>query len=120
MRKTAAALKATKPFVSFREAKVTPLYEATPDARGFFEAIGFSDLEDVYIRVSAADQRRYFGCVPFGKCAIMVSPTGTVRLIKTKCFGTDQDSIEVFFDHLSRCWRSTYGDNAEVNTPANI
>ena len=64
----------------FRDAKIVNLYEATPDARGFFESVlGFSGLDGGFFRVSAADQRRYFGRVPFGKCAIQVGRTASSR-----------------------------------------
>lgn len=106
---------------NFRDAKFTPLYAATPDPRGFFEAVlGFDKLADQYIRVTAADQRRYFGRVPFGKCAIKVSDQGICFLVKTKAFGRDWDSIEFFYDQLTGCFRSTWGDNAEITTPANV
>lgn len=110
-----------KPPVNFRDATIAELYPATPDPRGFFESVlGFSGLEDQWFRVSAADQRRYFGRVLFGKCAVRVSPVGIVKIIKTKAFGRDQDSLEMFFDHLSRCFRSTLGDNAEITTPGYV
>lgn len=104
--------------VHFRDAVIADLYPATPDARGFFESVlGFSDLADQWFRVSAADQRRYFGRVLFGKCAVKVSPVGIVKIIKTKAFGRDADSFEMFFDHLAGCFRSTWGDNAVIKTP---
>ena len=102
---------------NFRDATFVDLYPATPDARGFFESVGFSQMEDQYFRVRAADQKRYFGRVLFGKCAVKVSPQGIVRIIKTKAFGRDQDSFEMFFDHNSKCFRSTWGDNAEIKNP---
>ena len=105
---------------SFRDAKFEALFAATPDARGFFESVlGFSGFADQYIRVSAQDQRRYFGRAPFGKCAIKVSDVGVVKLIKTKAFGHDMDSIEFYYDNCNNCFRSTW-DNAEIVTPANI
>jgi len=107
--------------INFRKAKIAKLYPATPDARGFFESVlGFSGLADQYIRVSAADQKRYFGRALFGKCALKVSETGVVRIIKTKAFGRDFDSLEMFWDGLKGCFRSTFGDNAEISTPSNI
>lgn len=106
---------------NFREAKLATLYPATPDARGFFESVlGFSEgTAETYIRVSAADQRRYFGRVPFGKCALKVSQQGVIRLIKTKAFGRDFDSIEVFYCHLRKAFASNR-DGAVVLNPANI
>ena len=56
------------------------LYEATPDPIGFFEAVlGFGRLAGQWIRISAADQRRFFGCVPFGKLAIRVEEGGKIK-----------------------------------------
>lgn len=104
--------------VNFRDAAIATLYPATPDPRGFFESVlGFTGLTDQWFRVSAADQRRYFGRVPFGKCAVKVSDQGIIRIIKTKAFGRDQDSFEMFYDHCSKCFRSTWGDNVEITTP---
>jgi len=101
------------------QAKVTPLYPATPDARGFFESVlGFMDgLADVWFRVSAADQKRYFGKVLFGKCSVKVSETGVVKIIKSKAYGHDQDSMEMYFDHNAKTFRTTYS-NTEVSNPA--
>ena len=105
---------------NFRDAKIESLYPATPDARGFFESVlGFSGLADSYFRVPAADQRRYFGQVLFGKCAIKVSEQGVVKIIKTKAYGRDWDSLELFFDHLAGCFRSTWGDHTVVTHPGN-
>lgn len=105
---------------NFRDATIAKLYEATPDARGFLESVlGFSDLADTYFRVSAADQRRYFGRVPFGKCAIKVSQTGIMKLVKTKAFGGDWDDVEFFLNPSTGNFHSTW-DEREIVTPANI
>lgn len=107
---------------NFRDAKIATLYPATPDPRGFFESVlGFSGLADQYIRVSAADQRRYFGRIVFGKCAVKVTEGGIVRIIKTKAFGRDFDSFDMFFDHLCGQFRSSWagGDHAIILAPGN-
>lgn len=86
-------------------APVVELYEATPDARGFFEAVlGFENMKDLWFRVSAKTQRRYFGNVPFGKKAVRVTQTGTVEIFKTNGFGKDWDKITVAFDHAGKRW----------------
>lgn len=104
---------------NFRDATFATLYPATPDPRGFFESVlGFDKLADQYIRVTAADQRRYFGRCPFGKCAIRVAENGTVKIIRTKAFGHDFDYLEMFFDHVGKCFRSTWGDNAVIANPS--
>lgn len=105
-----------KPF-SFRDASVVPLYSATPDPRGFFESVlGFMGLEDVWIRVCYADQRRYFGHVVFGKCAVRVTAAGMLSIYVTKAFGRDYDGMDLWFDHFARCFRSAF-DNRAVATP---
>jgi len=105
---------------NFRDAVFTPLYPATPDARGFLESVlGFSDMADTFFRVRAEDQRRYFGRVPFGKCAIKVSETGIIKLIKTKAFGRDWDSTEFILNPASGTFHSTW-DEREIQTPANV
>ena len=106
---------------NFRNAEIAELYECLPDPRGFFESVlGFSGLGDSYIRVSYADQRRYFGRVIFGKCAVMVSESGVVRIIKTKAFGRDFDKLDMFFDHLCGQFRSVFGDNDICHNPSHV
>lgn len=86
-------------------AKFTPLYLATPDPIGFFEAVlGFGCLAGRWIRVPAADQRRHFGCVPFGKLAIKVEEGGEITTFKTQAFGKDWDYGTWFFDHSKKAW----------------
>ena len=81
------------------------LYEATPDPIGFFEAVlGFGRLAGQWIRISAADQRRFFGCVPFGKLAIRVEEGGKITTFKTQAFGQDWDYGTWFFDHSTKGW----------------
>jgi hypothetical protein len=105
---------------NWNNAVFTPLYHATPDFRGFLESVlGFSGLANKWFRVRAEDQRRYFGRTPFGKCAIKVSETGVVKLIKTKAFGRDFDSIEFFLNPTSGTFHSMW-DEREIKTPANI
>jgi hypothetical protein len=106
------------PAVNFRRASFAKLPACVPDALGFFESVlGFANLAGVYFRVTAADQRRYFGGVPFGKCAISVSQYGIVKLIKTKAFGKDFDTSEIYFDQSTKTWRSTWC-HAVIKTPA--
>ena len=112
----------TKPNImtNFRTAPFVKLYEATPDPRGFLESVlGFSGLADTYIRISSADQRKYFGRTPFGKCAIKVSESGVFKLIKTKAFGRDFDEISFVLDPAKNTFFSMW-DGREVKTPANI
>ena len=102
---------------NFRDAVIAKLYAATADVRGFFESVlGFSGLAGCYIRVSAADQRRYFGRNVFGRCAVKVSDTGAVRIIKTKAFGRDYDYLDMCFDHLSKSFVHL-SDGSPIQTP---
>jgi hypothetical protein len=88
-----------------RTAKIVSLYPATPDARGFFESVlGFGKMENKWFRVSAQDQRRYFGNVPFGKLAIKVSASGEITTFKTQDFGRDWDFCEWHFDFATKKW----------------
>lgn len=83
----------------------TKLYQATPDPRGFFEAVlGFGKLEDQWIRISAADQKRYFGEAPFGRRALKVAADGTITVFKTCDFGRDFDYQTWRYDMYSNCW----------------
>lgn len=105
---------------SFSEAVIVKLYDATPDPRGFTESVlGFCGLADKWIRISAADQRRYFGRVPFGKCALKISDAGVIRLMKTKAFGRDWDYIDFVLDTSKGTFLSAF-DGSEIKTPANI
>lgn len=105
---------------NFRDAVFTSLYPATADARGFLESVlGFSGMADTFFRVKAEDQRRYFGRVPFGKCAIKVSETGIITLAKTKAFGRDYDLVRFFVNPGTGTFHSTW-DESEIRTPANI
>jgi len=75
---------------SFSNYKIAQLAPAKSDALGFFESVALSGVENQYIRVSAQDQRRYFGCTPFGKRAIKVCGS-IVTVIRSVAFGTDWD-----------------------------
>lgn len=62
-------------------------------ARGFaafVSALALAEMENKWLRISAAQQRALFGFVPFGKRAIL-SDGNTVRAAKSICFGTDLD-----------------------------
>ena len=97
-------------------AKIVKLYKSTPDTIGFFEAVlGFGKLANEWIRVSAADQRRYFGNVPFGKLAIKVQEGGEITTFKTQAFGKDWDYGTWFFNHSKKVWMNGE-DRREVNT----
>ena len=104
---------------NFRDAAFTRLYPATPDPRGFFESVlGFENLADTYIRVTAADQKRYFGYTPFGRTAVKVAENGILTLAKTKAFGTDSDTSDFVYDHDQRGFRQTFEGSPLVKYPS--
>ncbi len=64
-----------------------------PSAYTFFAAIALACLEDVAIRLDAATQRALLGFPVFGKRVFRVDArTGTVRVMRSACFGTDCNS----------------------------
>lgn len=56
----------------------------------FVSALALAEMENKWLRISAAQQKALFGFVPFGKRAIL-SNGNTVRVAKTVCFGADLD-----------------------------
>jgi hypothetical protein len=61
-----------------------------PDGMDFFAAIALAGLENVWIRLSAADQRALVGYKAFGNRAIK-SDGSSVEAFRSVCFGTDGD-----------------------------
>lgn len=62
----------------------------SPGKYAFFAAMALAGLEDKAIRLDAATQRALLGAPLFGKRAFRVdSKTGTIRVMKSTCFGTD-------------------------------
>jgi hypothetical protein len=46
-------------------------------------------------RVTADEQRRHFGCVPFGKCRVrLCGDPETVTVSRKVCFGTDFEATQ--------------------------
>ena len=70
------------------------------DPVGFFEAFKLAGLEDKFVRLSVAVQRRFFGRAPFGKKEVMVRPDGQIRTRVSCAFGHDWDEQYYRFDHL--------------------
>ena len=94
-----------------RSAEFYTPYEATPDPRGFFEAmLGFDGMAGKWVRIPALVQRRYFGNVPFGKRAIRLSENGEVEVFKSQAFGKDFDIWKFRFDLSSKTWRNSCDD----------
>lgn len=101
---------------SFRKFKTATLPETTPDPIGFFESIYLAGLEGEFVRITAAIQRRYFGCIPFGKLAVCVE-NGTCRTIKAMDFGRDFDTQEAYWSMADNAWRSTHNDSLNAQFP---
>jgi len=89
---------------AYRFIKQVPLSGYTPDATGFFEAVAIEGLEGKFIRVSAADQRRYFGRPVFGRRAVRVSKEGKITVKKTQAFGKDFDEWNLLWDSFRSCF----------------
>ena len=75
-------------------------------------------MADTYIRIMAADQRRYFGYTPFGRIAIKVAETGVLTLTKTKAFGTDSDTSDFVYDHDQRGFRHPFVGSLLIRFPS--
>lgn len=66
----------------------------TASVRSFFETIALVQKEGVWIRLSAKTQRALLGAVVFGKQEILVSDSGSVKVRRSACFGTDYEMSE--------------------------
>jgi hypothetical protein len=77
--------------------------DAKPDAIGFFEGICLEGLEEKWLRISAAVQRKFFGKVIFGKKAVKVMKDGLIKTYQTMAFGHDWDEQFYRFDHFRGC-----------------
>lgn len=65
---------------------------AVPGALSFFETIALADLEDKWIRLSAATQKAILGANVFGKQEIKVTADGEVIVSRSTCFGMDHET----------------------------
>ena len=101
---------------AFRQFPTANLPKTTPDAIGFFEAIALAGLEEKYVRIPAATQRRHFGCVPFGRLGVRVE-NGVCRTIKAQDFGRDFDTCEAFWSMADKAWRSSNDDSLLTSFP---
>lgn len=63
------------------------------DFINFFEVMALLDIENRWIRMSAADQRKLFGVALFGKKEFMVNSTGEVLVSWKVCFGADSETV---------------------------
>jgi len=81
----------------------------TADETGFFEAIAIEGLENQWVRVSYADQRRFFGKIVFGRRAIKISPDGQITLFKIQAFGHDFDTWTFRWNAFAKSFVATWG-----------
>lgn len=93
---------------SYSETKIVTLPEAKADALGFFEAVALAGLEGEYFRMSADQQRKHFGNVPFGRLSIKVDKNGIVTARRSVAFGRDFDTQEGRWDQSAKCWVSAF------------
>lgn len=93
----------------------------TPDPTGFFEAVAIEGLEGKWLRVSYADQRRFFGRIVFGRRAIMVMPDGQIKMFKIQDFGKDFDLWTFFYNAFDRVFYSICGRHVHIiHTPCGM
>lgn len=65
------------------------------DFISFFEVMALLDIENRWVRMSAADQRKLFGVCLFGKKQFKVSSSGVVTVGWSCCFGHDFEEVVV-------------------------
>lgn len=97
---------------SFSEVKIVTIQATKADAIGFFESVALAGLEGEWFRVSAKQQREFFGNVPFGKRMVRVAKDGAVSVMRCMDFGSDFDIQTVRFDHSCKRWYYPEGDGA--------
>lgn len=90
----------------------------TPDPTGFFESLAIEGLEGKWLRISYADQRRFFGKIVFGHRAVKVAPDGLITIFKIQAFGKDFDLWDMLWNAFGRVF--TTRDGAEIHSPANL
>lgn len=54
-------------------------------------ALALNGLEGKWVKMCAADQRKLFGCAPFGKQSIGMFG-GELKITRKVCYGTDSDT----------------------------
>lgn len=62
----------------------------TGDFASFVSALALAGMENRWVRISAKQQRQFFGFAPFGKRAVL-SDGNTIRVLKIVSFGADID-----------------------------
>lgn len=65
-----------------------------PNTLALYEAAALLNVENQWIRMSAADQRALIGHAVFGKQAFMVRADGVVVVMRKTCFGADYEACE--------------------------
>ena len=90
-------------FSHFRTISLPETTPATP--LGFFEAVGLSDYAaGEYVRIPAAVQRRFFGCVPFGKLGVKIDGA-TCTTLRSVAYGCDFDKQAAYWSQADSAWR---------------
>ena len=89
---------------AFSQFKIVTLEVTKADAIGFFESVALAGLEGEWFRLSADQQRQFFGNVPFGRRALMVAKDGLVSVIRSVAFGCDWDEQRGRWNAFEKCW----------------
>jgi hypothetical protein len=67
--------------------------QPTPDARALFETVALLNLENKWIRLSAATQRAVMGANVFGKKEFKIGTDGELMVAHSVAFGQDKEII---------------------------
>jgi hypothetical protein len=73
---------------------------ATPNRFALYETLALLDLEDQWVRLSAADQRLILGANVFGKQSFKVNHMGVVTITRSSCFGLDSETAQYEPHHV--------------------
>ena len=98
----------TTAFAAYTFAPASAFDCYTADAIGFFEAIAIEGLEDQFIRIPAAVQRKFFGKVVFGKLATRIGMDGIVTTIRSVAYGTDWEETQGYWANAEKCFKSPF------------
>jgi hypothetical protein len=98
----------TTAFNQFTFAAASTFEGYTADAIGFFEAIAIEGLEEQFIRIPAAVQRKFFGKVVFGKLPVKVGKDGIVTTLRSVAYGRDWNESRGYWSNADKCFRSPF------------
>jgi hypothetical protein len=100
----------TTAFSQFTFAAASTFEGYTADAIGFFEAIAIEGLEEKFIRIPAAVQRKFFGKVVFGKLPVKVGKDGIVTTLRSVAYGRDWNESRGYWSNADKCFKSPFND----------